>query len=83
MKLGTELSLKVIITSIALIASGSSFAQSGQAVVDLEAKMKRACSDKSEGDVCDFSNDKGESINGQCKRSGSSSDSGLKCIATN
>lgn len=78
-----KLSLKVVITSIALIASGSTFAESGQAVVDLEDKMKRACADKSEGDVCDYNNDKGESINGQCKRSGASSDSSLQCLPTN
>jgi hypothetical protein len=83
MKLGTKLTLKVVITSIALIASGSAFAESGQAAVNLNNKMKQACSDKDEGDVCDFTNDKGESINGQCKRSGSTSDSDLNCIATN
>lgn len=80
MKSSIQRSLKVIVASIILATSTNAQAQEA---LELDAKMKLSCADKDEGDICDFTNDKGESINGQCKRSGSSSDSGLRCIATN
>lgn len=75
--------MRTILVMVLLLASNSLFASSSEERLNLDNKMKQTCADKSEGDLCDFENDKGETINGQCKRSGESSDSELRCMATN
>lgn len=70
---------KLILTVTLFSLSFSAYSQSA---VDLNQTMMQACSDSEEGDLCSFTNDKGESINGQCRRSGSP-DGKLRCVPTN
>lgn len=71
-----------VIAVFSLATLSSTVYASAQEAVDLHVKMTAACNDKDEGDICDFTNDKGESINGQCHRTGSS-DAKLSCTPTN
>lgn len=81
MKISCIKTVQIVVIATALATSFYAFA-SAQQRVDLSEKMKRACFDKDEGDICDFTNNTGESINGQCKRSGSA-DGKLTCVPTN
>ncbi len=42
-------------------------AQTSQTTVDQASIASKACEDKGEGDVCDFVNNAGNSVNGSCK----------------
>lgn len=41
-----------------------------------------ACFDKQEGDICDYNNQNGNSVNGQCRGIGASGEGKLFCDAT-
>lgn len=71
----------VLLSVLLLGLSGIAFAE---AQANLQATMQQACLDKDEGDLCSFENIRGESINGQCKRSNTANDnSKLTCVETN
>lgn len=61
--------------------AGSGTTDNPQQKVNLDSVMKTACVGHDEGDLCNFVSASGASINGQCKRSGTSDNSYLQCIA--
>lgn len=75
--------LRIAIITLALAAlSPSLYADDNpQQAVNLDSTIKKACADRQEGDLCEFTNASGSSISGQCKRSGTSDNSYLQCIA--
>lgn len=81
MKFIANLSVKIAVATTLLGVSFFALA-GGQQQVHLNQVMEQACMDKDEGDICDFTNDRGDSVNGQCKRNGSP-DGKLNCVPNN
>ena len=60
-------------------SSGSPDPSNPQQQVNLDKSVQDSCSDKEEGELCDIINAQGQTISGQCKRSGNA-DTSLHCL---
>lgn len=64
-----------------LSASAYAGAEDPQSNLEMTKRMQTACADKDQGDLCEFENNKGDNINGQCQR-GSDLNTTLACVPT-
>jgi hypothetical protein len=74
--------MKYSILALTLLTFGLAFplyADDAQQKMELNDSQKSACADNEEGDLCQFTNDSGDAISGQCKRNGSA-DNSLTCV---